>query len=94
MLVRKFCFIKKCNPEKKAIAHRKQVSFGAESNIAKARKGWCRQIGVRFGIWDYYDKVLKTKGLPKKDRFPHIEIAIMPSLEMKNGNLDIQNGNV
>ena len=29
------------------------------SNISKARLAWCTRLGVRFGIYDYYESVLK-----------------------------------
>ena len=60
-------FIQKCKPVKIPLGSRKQGSSDPDSNIAKARLGWCRQLGVRFGCYDHFEEFLKPNGLSTED---------------------------
>lgn len=43
---------------------------------------WCQQLGVRFGIYDFYEEELKPKGLPQTNLPKHFDPQFLTKIHL------------
>ena len=60
-----YSVIKKLRPKEVKLTFSKQGSCDPESNNSRARLMWCKQLGVRMGIYDVYEVELKPQDVPQ-----------------------------